>query len=155
MFKIYLDDVRTPLDSTWIVVRDYNEFINKINELGLDKIQTISLDHDLGDTAMSEYYTNVKNNFYINYKNIKEKTGLDAAKFLVETFYLKNPHRLNMSGLLKKTEKFNFPKVVVHSANPIGAHNIMGYINNFYKNERQPQDCVRVKISHNTIDEHD
>lgn len=155
MFKIYLDDIRTPIESTWIVVRDYDEFINKVNELGLENIQTVSLDHDLGDTAMREYYTNVTDNFFIDYNNIKEKTGLDVAKFLVETFYLKNPSRLSMSGSQKRNEKFNFPKVTVHSANPIGAHNIMGYINNFYKNERQPQDCIIIKIPHNTIDKHE
>lgn len=152
MYKIYLDDIRTPVDNEWIVVRDYDEFINKVNELGLEKIGLISLDHDLGDTAMSEYYTNVTTNFQLDYGNIKEKTGLDAAKFLVQTFYLKNPHRLSMSRHHKKNQKIDFPKVYVHSANPIGAHNIMGYINNFFMNEGQPQDCVRVKISHTTVD---
>lgn len=155
MYKIYLDDVRTPIDSNWVVVRDYDEFINKVDELGLENIELISLDHDLGDTAMREYYTNVTDNFYIDYGNIEEKTGLDAAKFLVTKFYLKYPQRLSMGGLQKRNEKFIFPKIVVHSANPIGAHNIMGYINNFYKNERQPQNCVRVQISHNTIDDYE
>ena len=47
---------------------------------------------------------------------------------------------------------FPFPEVYVHSANPIGAANIMGYINNFLMNEAQPQTCVRVSIPH-TVDE--
>jgi len=42
----------------------------------------------------------------------------------------------------------NFPQVYTHSANPIGSANIMGYINNFYMNEAQPQTCVRVQIPH-------
>lgn len=40
--RIYLDDVRTPIDSTWIVVRNYDEFVKKVEELGLETIATIS-----------------------------------------------------------------------------------------------------------------
>jgi hypothetical protein len=52
MYRIYLDDVRTPTGDNWIVVRNYDEFVNKVNEIGLGNIDIISLDHDLGDTAM-------------------------------------------------------------------------------------------------------
>jgi hypothetical protein len=52
MKKIYLDDVRTPVDNDWIVVRSYDEFVEKVNEIGLENIELISLNHDLGDTAM-------------------------------------------------------------------------------------------------------
>ena len=41
--KIYLDDVRTPIDKDWIVVRNYDEFVQKINEIGLENIELISL----------------------------------------------------------------------------------------------------------------
>ena len=51
--RIYLDDVRTPIDKDWVVVRSYEEFVNKVNEIGLENIHLISLDHDLGDTAMA------------------------------------------------------------------------------------------------------
>ena len=58
---IYLDDVRTPLPNPsthevpdWIVVRSYDEFVSKVEELGLETIKLVSLDHDLGDTAMNE-----------------------------------------------------------------------------------------------------
>jgi hypothetical protein len=36
MYNIYLDDVRTPNPSKtkWVVVRSYDEFVSKINELG-------------------------------------------------------------------------------------------------------------------------
>ena len=133
MHKIYLDDIRTPKDPTWIVVRNYNEFVDKIEELGLDTIDVISLDHDLGDTAMMEYYKNVSPNYTLNYDNIKEKTGLDCAKWLID--YCID------SG-------YPMPTVYTHSANPIGSANIMGYVNNFRMNMRQKQDCVRVQIEH-------
>ena len=135
--NIYLDDVRTPENEGWIVVRDYDEFVGTITLIGLDNIELISLDHDLGDGAMSEYYSNVKPNYTLDYSNIPEKTGYDVCKFLVE-------YSMNTGTPL--------PKVVVHSANPIGAANMMGYINNYYKNCGQKENCLRVQIPH-TIDE--
>jgi hypothetical protein len=147
--KIYLDDIRTPNDKDWLVVRSFYEFVDLINKVGLNNIELISLDHDLGDTAMNEYYNNVSPNYKLDYENIEEKTGYDAVKWLVNLFYSLNEHRINMSRSEKKRDKnFYFPKVVVHSANPIGSANIMGYINNFLMNEGKSQDCIRVKIEY-------
>ena len=146
--KIYLDDVRTPIDKNWIVVRNYDEFVESITFHGLGSIDCISLDHDLGDSAMNEYYTNVSPNFSLNYDNISEKTGYDCAKWLVNHFYYEFPERINMVKNEKKNSKFIFPLIYVHSANPVGAHNICGWINNFLKNEKQPETCVRVRIEH-------
>ena len=135
--NIYLDDVRTPENEEWIVVRDYDEFVSTVTLIGLENIELISLDHDLGDGAMTEYYSNVKSNYTLDYNNIEEKTGYDVCKFLVK-------HSMNIGVSL--------PKVVVHSANPIGAANMMGYINNYYKNCGQKENCLRVQIPH-TIEE--
>lgn len=147
-YNIYLDDVRTPTANEWVVVRSYDEFVAKINELGFDNVEHISLDHDLGETAMAEYYNGIKN-YTLNYDNIKEKTGLDCAKWLINEFYNIHPEYLEMDRAAKrKSPYFPFPHVYVHSANPIGSANIMGYINNFLKNEAQPEDCVRVRIEH-------
>jgi hypothetical protein len=132
-FKVYLDDLRTPIDEEWIVCRNYNEFVDKVSEIGLDNIETISLDHDLGETAIKEYFKNVTTNYVLNYDNIHEKTGYDCAKWLVEQC-INNGTKL--------------PLILTHSANPIGSANIMGYINNFLKNQRLPQTCVRTKIPH-------
>jgi hypothetical protein len=133
MYKIYLDDVRTPHDTSWVVVRSYDAFVNRVLELGIHNIDCFSLDHDLGDTAMQEYFNNVHPNYELNYDNIREKTGLDCAKWLVNTYLDAN---------------VKMPIVYVHSANPIGSANIMGYINNYRMNTRQKQDCVRVQIAH-------
>ena len=134
--RIYLDDVRTPVDPEWIVVRNYNEFVAQIKLIGLDSIELISLDHDLGDTAMEEYYSNVRPNFTLDYNHIQEKTGLDCTRWLIAESMITN---------------IPLPTVYVHSANPIGSANMMGYINNYYKNCRQPEVCVKVNIEH-TID---
>jgi hypothetical protein len=144
MIRIYLDDVRTPLDGSWIVVRNYDQFVQKVEEIGLQNIDLISLDHDLGPAAMREYFQNVHPNYQLDYNNITEKTGMDCAKWLVQHFYDTNPNQ----SLLVRGEPIQFPKVYVHSANPIGSGNMMGYINNFLMNEGQPQTCIRVNIEH-------
>lgn len=147
--KIYLDDVRTPVNPDWIVVRSYDEFVEKVREIGFENIDVISLDHDLGDTAMNEYFNNVSPNYSLDYSNIKEKTGMDCAKWLVNYYY--DNYNLAEDLISRKNKKIigiTFPKVYTHSANPIGSANIMGYCNNFLMNEAQAQDCVRVKIEH-------
>lgn len=62
--KIYLDDIRTPKDNTWTVVRSYHDFIQIISQ-SFGYIDAISFDHDLGG----------------------DKTGYDCAKFLIEYCY--------------------------------------------------------------------
>ena len=131
--KIYLDDVRTPVDKeSWMVVRNYDEFVDRITKIGLKNIEVISLDHDLGDTAMAEWHKNVYHNYTLNYDNIQEKTGYDCAKWLVEQWMDGQP----------------VVDVYTHSANAIGSANIMGYINNYRHVNRLPQNCVRVQIEH-------
>jgi len=130
--KIYLDDVRTPIDKEWTVVRNYDEFVSTIMYVGLENIEFISLDHDLGDTAMNEWRYGVTKNYAINYDNITEKTGLDCAKWLVNQWLDGKP----------------VVDVFTHSANAIGSANIMGYINNYRHLHHLPQNCVRVRIEH-------
>jgi hypothetical protein len=130
--KIFLDDVRTPIDKDWVVVRNYDEFVNKVNEIGLENIDLISLDHDLGDSAMREWHKNVYHNYTLDYNNITEKTGYDCAKWLVEQWMNGKP----------------VVDVYTHSANAIGAANIMGYVNNYRHINKLPQNCVRVNIEH-------
>jgi hypothetical protein len=135
--RLYLDDIRTPVDDDWIVVRNYDEFVAQIKLRGLGNFEVISLDHDLGEGAMVEYYTNVKNNYMLDYNNIKERTGMDCCRYLVSE---------------SMNEKIPLPQIYVHSANPIGSANMLGYINNYLMNCRLPQTCVRVQINH-TIDD--
>ena len=135
-YKIYLDDERTPNDKDWIVVRNYGQFIKKILDIGLDNIDVISFDHDLGDTAVEEYYTNVMNKGILDYDNIEEKTGYDAAKWLVEQY---------MDNITSP-----FPQVYVHSANPIGAANIVNYVNRFLRHIGKKQ-TAKLKVEPFTV----
>jgi hypothetical protein len=139
--RIYLDDVRTPISPNnewvegveeWTVVRSYDEFVKTVTEIGLENIEVISLDHDLGDSAMKEWHKNVYHNYTLNYDNITEKTGYDCAKWLVEQWMDGKP----------------VVDVYTHSANAIGSANIMGYINNYRHVNRLFQNCVRVQIEH-------
>ena len=129
---IYLDDLRTPIDQEWIVVRNYDEFVDTINKIGLENIGLISLDHDLGDSAMKEWHTNVYHNYTLDYDNITEKTGMDCTKWLVDQWLEGKP----------------VVTVKVHSANAVGSANMMGYVNNYKHINRLPQDCIRWIVPH-------
>ena len=139
--RIYLDDIRTPVSPNnewvegiqeWTVVRSYDEFVAKVTEIGLENIELISLDHDLGPSAMQEWHSNVYHNYQLNYDNITEKTGMDCTKWLVEQWLDGQP----------------VVDVVIHSANAVGSANMMGYINNYRHIHRLPQNCIRVRIEH-------
>ena len=139
--RIYLDDVRTPLPNPsthdvpeWTVVRSYEEFVDKIDEVGLENVELISLDHDLGDTAMREWHTNVYHNYKLDYDNITEKTGMDCTKWLVEKWLDGAP----------------VCQVMIHSANAIGSANMMGYINNYKHIHRMEQDCHKWVVPHSS-----
>jgi predicted AAA+ superfamily ATPase len=129
--KLFLDDIRIPKDAItlipsnfnrfyfendWDIVRSYNEFVQYIERNGTPEF--VSFDHDLGDTAMDEYFRNVKTKGILDYDNIKEKTGFDCAKFLVEYCMDKNQ---------------SLPEYLVHSANPVGKKNIESYLENAKK----------------------
>jgi hypothetical protein len=131
-YYIYLDDVRTPMDTDWVIVRSYEEFVSKITELGLHNVELISLDHDLGPSAMNEWHSNVYHNYTLDYNNITEKTGMDCAKWLVEQWLEGQP----------------VVPVRVHSANAVGSGNMMGYINNYYHVNRLEHDCFRWHVPH-------
>ena len=130
---LYLDDVRIPTEGDWEVVRNYDEFVAHIKLNGLENYEVISLDHDLGESAMQEYYTNTKPNFELDYNRIEEKTGMDCTRFLVAE---------------AMNKKIPLPTIYVHSANPIGSANIMGYVNNYLMSCKLPQTCIRIRVEH-------
>ncbi|MCQ9636967.1 hypothetical protein MP478_10385 [Chryseobacterium sp. WG14] len=113
---LFLDDIRYPVQAyhytkqdvflrkDWHIVRNYEQFVNRILEKGLPEM--ISFDHDLADenylkTGSSEY---------------AEKTGYECAKWLIE-FCMDN--------------SLDLPKFYCHSMNPVGKDNIMSLLKNF------------------------
>ena len=125
---LWLDDLRNPEERIWldkliefgintsyyniIWVKTYKEFVNWIKKYGLP--HGICFDHDLADNHklrseldVTEWYDMTENSEY---------TGYDCAKWLVE-YCMDNEEEL--------------PKFYVHSANPVGADNIRGLLNNY------------------------
>lgn len=110
--KVYLDDVRTPLKSDeWEIVRNYDDFKKLIDEK-FDEIEEISFDHDLA-TEHYHSFMNLEDPTYYNslYHRFKVKTGLHCAQ-----------------ALINKSSGDSFPKINVHSMNPIGSRNIVEII---------------------------
>src|SRR5687768_2981237 len=126
--KLFLDDERNVSAVTWVelplgqwtVVRSYDEFVDWITKNGLPTF--ISFDHDLAD----EHYPWHEHNKYdyaagkISYAQYKEKTGMDAAKWLVEYCLDK---------------KLPLPEFVAHTMNVVGKENIEALLNNFRKHQ--------------------
>ena len=121
-YNIFLDDIRVPTDVTWAnipadqhysLVRSYKEFVDLIT-LRREVPKYICYDHDLADT----HYGHGLNNNEIPYESYKEKTGYDAAKWLVNYCMERG---------------IKHPPYVVHSMNPIGKQNIESYINSYNK----------------------
>lgn len=136
MKYLFLDDVREPRDAfeytqqdmfkteTWDVVRNYQEFVGKIEKYGLPDI--ISFDHDLADEhhVPSEYWNSweASENYQKQRENdYKEKTGYDCAKWLVE-YCLDNECQL--------------PATYCHSMNPIGKAKIESLLRQFAKTQQ-------------------
>jgi len=99
--KLYLDDIREPKKEYDVIVRSYEDAVNYILKNGIPNF--ISFDHDLG----------------LNSDGSIAKNGYDLAKWLVEQ---------SLDEKLKFPKDFNF---YVHSANPIGRHNIESILNNY------------------------
>ena len=117
-YNLFLDDIRDPnkfLQSirTWVIARDYNQFVNIIKERGMPSF--ISFDHDL---SFEHYPFNDprQDGKTIPYNDYTEKTGYHCALWLIE-------HCLNSGERL--------PEFQVHSMNPVGRDNIIQLLNRF------------------------
>jgi hypothetical protein len=115
---LFLDDIRYPIEAyrytkqdiflrrDWHIVRNYEQFVNRIREKGLPEM--ISFDHDLAD----EHYLKQDTSEFV------EKTGYDCAKWLIE-YCMDND--------------VDLPKFYCHSMNPVGKENIERLLKNFKK----------------------
>lgn len=101
--KMYLDDLRTPIEEFDFIVRSYDEAVNIVQKYGVPSY--ISFDHDLG----------------INKEGELLKSGYDFAKWLVNG---------DMDGTLKIPSHFSYK---VHSQNPIGKQNIIMLLDGYLK----------------------
>ena len=128
-YNIFLDDVRKPEDVfkytnnkiyllSWVIVRDYDQFVKIVEKCGIDNIDTISYDHDLCYQHYA-YVGRKKEDLEEYYRDeYREMTGYDCAKWLCDY-------------CLEKNKKM--PKYLIHSMNAVGSRNIDSYIKNFSK----------------------
>lgn len=110
----FLDDERNPQDVTWLAYppniewrpayRTAEDLLTALTQLPDYSDVVISFDHDLGTSNVDTLLP----------------TGMDAIKMFVD-------HLLNISY------SGTYPKILVHSMNPIGAKNIQGYWESFIK----------------------
>jgi len=127
-YRLFLDDFRVPEDCSkymgnpeeyrkfeWVVVRNYDEFINYIKE---NRLPThISFDHDLADSHYTpqEYWTDYEESRKWQEAQVHtEKTGNDCARWLIQYIRQNN---------------LELPVCYVHSMNPVGADNIKRTLN--------------------------
>lgn len=123
---LWLDDYRNPFEDDWLCfspigkdvqvywVKSYFEFIEWIEQNGLP--DGICFDHDLGKTVEEELLKLGYSKKEARVKKREEKTGYDAAKWLVD-WCINN--------------KKDLPLWSVQSANPVGRDNINGVLNCF------------------------
>jgi hypothetical protein len=103
-------------DADWIVVRDYNSFVDTIEERGLPDV--VSFDHDLHEEHINHYFNVTQDTGVIEYANLKEKTGKHCAEVFIEKCKQLQPQKL--------------PDVYVHSANKYGAIEIKRVLEQLY-----------------------
>lgn len=93
----------------------------------------ISFDHDLADEHYNDYLSDANfelpdDQIELNYEEYKEKTGYDAAKWLV--------------GYVMENE-LPICYCKVHSQNTVGAENILKYLNN-YSRIHENYECCKI-----------
>lgn len=105
--KLYLDDLRTPVDESFVIVRSFDEAVRFVRLNGVPEF--ISFDHDLGAD---------KNGWPL-------PTGYDFAKWLVNS---------DLDRAIRIPQNFSFK---VHSQNPVGAKNIEALLNNYLAHKKE------------------
>lgn len=109
-YALFLDDMRKPFSMIyddgipWVIVRDYDQFVDYITKKGLPYF--VTFDHDLSN----EHYESNDVSTY------KEKTGFNCAQWLIE--YCMN-------------NNLKLPLWKVHSMNPLGKKNIIDLLKIF------------------------
>lgn len=109
------NEFKPDINVEWVL--NYDQFIQWIEKNGLPEI--ISFDHDLADEHYVPphlWHDYQKSKEYQDNQNYKEKTGLDCAKWLINYCINKD---------------LSLPTYTIHSANPVGANNIQGILDNF------------------------
>lgn len=119
-YKMYIDDIRNPPDRTWVVVRSVEAATSYIALYGYPSF--ISFDHDLG------LKLRIRDDDSIiliadGAEDVEAPSGFDFAKWLVN-------QDLDTNWM---DAGFAYQ---VHSANPVGAANIRGLLDQYLSYRR-------------------
>ena len=125
MYNLFLDDKRNPIDcfgytenaiylmNDWLVVRNYDEFVKTVTQLGIPTV--ISFDHDLADF----HYMHQDHLDEDYYDLCEEMTGYHCARWLI--YYCID-------------NNLDIPRVVfIHTMNPTGRQNIKSLFTTYKK----------------------
>ena len=99
----------------WLIVRNFGDFKETIEKLGLP--ETISFDHDLQDFHYYHYQTYTFYTGKIDY-TVVEGTGYECAKWLIN-YLIDND--------------LDAPEILIHTQNIIGAENIRKLFEDYKK----------------------
>ena len=123
---LFLDDERFPKNvkwielplEQWVIVRSYKEFSDWISRNGLPRV--ISFDNDLADQSYGVNWEEAARDGKFTELNasLREKTGYDCAKFLV-------------NYCLDK--ELDLPQYYVHSMNSVAKDYIISLLESFKK----------------------
>ena len=128
---LWLDDIRNPHIGDWLMayapqfaygegevvwVKNFDDFVSHIKFKGIPDM--ISFDHDLGEDVAREKVRMGTSKRQARKQKKETKSGFDCAKWLVD-YCIDN--------------EIPIPHFGVHSANPVGAENIRGLLNNAMK----------------------
>ncbi|NBP02592.1 MAG: hypothetical protein EBU90_21220 [Proteobacteria bacterium] len=124
-YKLFLDDIREPgdcfrmtgqsvfLDTDWVIVRDYNQFVDVVSERYLDYSfpNIVAFDHDLANEHYIDNFVDLD-----SYSKFVEKTGYHCAKWLIDFCIDK---------------ELPLPTYYCHSMNPAGKENILSILKSY------------------------
>jgi hypothetical protein len=133
-YNLFLDDIHNPPDVAnlkntnakdreryrkynWVIVRNYDDFVNTIKEKGLPDI--VSFDHDLSPEhyeilfSDENWFKSENEEIILDYDKFQIKTGYHAAEWLME--YCSNTYN-------------HIPICLVHSQNDVGKKNIINLL---------------------------
>jgi hypothetical protein len=136
MYNLFLDDTRMPKDAyihnnnslvslnaksdisddDWVIVRNYTEFAQTLELLGMP--EAVSFDHDLCYEHIKHYFNTTVSTGVIEYGNLKEKTGMHCAQEFVRKWQE-----------LKQNKQL---RVFIHSANQYGVVEIGNILSPYF-----------------------
>ncbi len=119
--RLFIDDIRDAPDESWVLARTITEAIRLIAQFG-DSIEEISLDHDIS----AEVRVNGVYRPFPTDENFSAVAYYIAEKYRNETIFTPGSD-INGMPCIKKW----YPKITVHSSNPVGSENMQAILKNY------------------------